>query len=214
MKPNTPLQTRWPSTYLCSITMYSFMLNWVSEVGCYSEHLIPAVIVLLLCLHVSCLSIVWESRYKFMLAESQTRQKGTMKARLHQASASMLPQLCDDASNSVLMENIGVAPEYGCNPFLRDSIVFNKKRIASIITELSDVWLNEPWSCGTVQGIGTIQTTVLNVALWKVVRNFLLLCVCDKQQAWVFSLKVSKSPPPWEMRFGTVLTLIVTLQIS
>ena len=58
-------------------------------------------------------------------------------APLHQASASTLRQLCDDASNTALIENNGVAPDLGCNPFLGDSIVFNENSIISIIAELS-----------------------------------------------------------------------------
>ena len=60
-----------------------------------------------------------------------------VRARLHQASASMLRQLCDDACDSVRIENNGVAPEWGSNPFSRDSTVFNKNRIASVIPEVS-----------------------------------------------------------------------------
>ena len=59
-----------------------------------------------------------------------------LRAHLHQASASTLRQFCDDTRDSVLFENNEIAPEWGCNPFLSDSIVFNKNRIASIITEL------------------------------------------------------------------------------
>ena len=40
----------------------------------------------------------------------------SVRARLHQASASTLRQLSDDASNSVLVEINGVASEWGCNP--------------------------------------------------------------------------------------------------
>ena len=60
-----------------------------------------------------------------------------VRARLHQASASMRPQLYDDACNSVIIENNGVAPEWDSSPFSSDSIVFNENRIASIIPELS-----------------------------------------------------------------------------
>ena len=35
----------------------------------------------------------------------------------------MLQQLCDDTSNNVLIENNGVIPEWGCNPFSRNLIV-------------------------------------------------------------------------------------------
>ena len=60
-----------------------------------------------------------------------------VKPRLYQASLSTLRQLCDDVSDTVLIENNRVAPEWGCNPFSNDSIVFNKNIIASIIAELS-----------------------------------------------------------------------------
>ena len=38
-----------------------------------------------------------------------------LRTRLHQASASTLQQLCDDASDSVLIENNGAASEWGCS---------------------------------------------------------------------------------------------------
>ena len=59
-----------------------------------------------------------------------------LKTRLHQTSASILRQLCDDASDSVLIKN-GAAVEWGFNPFSSGSIVFNEDRIASVIAELS-----------------------------------------------------------------------------
>ena len=49
----------------------------------------------------------------------------------------MLRKLCDDTSDPVLIENNGVTPELGCNPFSSDSIVFNENSIASIIAEFS-----------------------------------------------------------------------------
>ena len=46
------------------------------------------------------------------------------------------PMLFDDASHSILIENNGVAPDWACNLFSSDSIVFNENRIASVIAEL------------------------------------------------------------------------------
>ena len=48
----------------------------------------------------------------------------------------MLQQFCDDASDTVLIENSGVTPEWGCNPFSGDYIVFNENSIACMIAEL------------------------------------------------------------------------------
>ena len=59
-----------------------------------------------------------------------------VRAGLHQASSSMLRQLSDDASDSVLIESNGITPELGCNPFSSNSIVFNENRIASVIAQL------------------------------------------------------------------------------
>ena len=59
------------------------------------------------------------------------------RACLHQASASTLPQLSDDASNTVLIESNGVPPEWSYNQFSSNSIVFNENIIASMIAELS-----------------------------------------------------------------------------
>ena len=69
----------------------------------------------------------------FVRRASLSRQ---LKARLHQTSQSTLRQLCDDASDTVLVEHNGVTLEWGCNPFLSDSIVFNDNSIASVIPEL------------------------------------------------------------------------------
>ena len=49
---------------------------------------------------------------------------------------SILQQLCDDASDTVLIENYGVTSDGVCNPFSSDSIVFNENSIASIIAAL------------------------------------------------------------------------------
>ena len=46
-------------------------------------------------------------------------------------------QLCDDVSDSVLIENNGVTRKWVATPFLSDSIVCNKNRITNIIAELS-----------------------------------------------------------------------------
>ena len=66
-----------------------------------------------------------------------------LRAHLHQASASMLRQLRDDACDSVLIENNGVTPDWGCNLFSSDSTNFNENRIASIMSCCSidaDAW--------------------------------------------------------------------------
>ena len=55
----------------------------------------------------------------------------TAKVPLHQVSASMLGQLCDNASDYVLTENNGVALELGCVLLSKKSIVFHQSRILS-----------------------------------------------------------------------------------
>ena len=47
-------------------------------------------------------------------------------------SASTLRQRCDDACDSLLIENYGVDPDLVCNPFSSDSTVFNENRITSV----------------------------------------------------------------------------------
>ena len=49
----------------------------------------------------------------------------------------MLRQLCDDASNPVLIENNRVTSEWGCNPFWSDCNVINQTSIPSIIAALT-----------------------------------------------------------------------------
>ena len=46
-----------------------------------------------------------------------------IRAHLHEASASMLHQVCDNAIDTGLIENNKATPESGFNPFLSDSIV-------------------------------------------------------------------------------------------
>ena len=62
-------------------------------------------------------------------------------ARIHQAKDSTLWQLCNDASNTVLIKSNGVAWKWVATPFSTDSIVFNEKNIASVVIELSQHWL-------------------------------------------------------------------------
>ena len=52
-----------------------------------------------------------------------------IRVRLQQASASTLRQLCNDASDTILIENNGVTPEWSCNSFSSDTIIFNENRI-------------------------------------------------------------------------------------
>ena len=60
-----------------------------------------------------------------------------LRAHIHQVSASMLQQLCDDATDTVLIENNGVAQKWVATPIWSDSIVFYENIIASVIAELS-----------------------------------------------------------------------------
>ena len=48
--------------------------------------------------------------------------KRLIRVRLHQTSASTLRQLCDDASDTALIENNGVASKWVAALFLTDSI--------------------------------------------------------------------------------------------
>ena len=51
---------------------------------------------------------------------------GRTMARLHQASVSCLRQLCNDPSDTIFIENIGVTRKCVPTPIWSDSIVFNK----------------------------------------------------------------------------------------
>ena len=59
-----------------------------------------------------------------------------IRARLHQVSESMLRQIVHDASDTVLIENNGVAWKWVAPLFWSNSIVFNETSITSIITTL------------------------------------------------------------------------------
>ena len=46
-------------------------------------------------------------------------------------------QYSDDIGNTAQIENNGLAPEWDCNPFSSNSIVFDQSSIASVIAALS-----------------------------------------------------------------------------
>ena len=46
-------------------------------------------------------------------------------------------QCCENASDPALIENNEVAGYRGCNPFWRDSIVFNQSVIVSVVASLT-----------------------------------------------------------------------------
>ena len=58
------------------------------------------------------------------------------RVRLQKALVSALRQLYNDASDTVLIEKNGAAPEWGCNPIYNNSIDFNENSTASVIAEL------------------------------------------------------------------------------
>ena len=60
----------------------------------------------------------------------------SIRARLHQTSATTLQQLFDDARDIVINENNGVLGNWVAAPFWSDSIVFNGNGISGIIEEL------------------------------------------------------------------------------
>ena len=66
----------------------------------------------------------------------QRRYQSSSSDLENKTSTSRLRQLCDDGSDTDLIENNGVAPEWRCNLFSSDSIVFNENSITSVITEL------------------------------------------------------------------------------
>ena len=63
-----------------------------------------------------------------------------VSARLHWASASILWQCYDDASNTALIENNGVTQKWVSTPFWGDSIVFNENSIANVTAALHWRW--------------------------------------------------------------------------
>ena len=54
-------------------------------------------------------------------------------------SESKLRQLCDDARDTVLIENNGATSVWVCNLFSSDSIAFNDNSITIVTAELSNV---------------------------------------------------------------------------
>ena len=60
----------------------------------------------------------------------------SIRARLHQTSATTLQQLCDGARDIVLNENNGVLGNWVAAPFWSDFIVFNGNGILGIIEQL------------------------------------------------------------------------------
>ena len=83
---------------------------------------------------------LWLSSWWGSFEEKQgNRDICAAKARLHQASGTTLQQL-DDASNTVPIENNGIAWKWVVIPFWSYSIVFSENNIAGIIAALSQHW--------------------------------------------------------------------------
>ena len=62
----------------------------------------------------------WKSAQKvFETTTLPIAHRHSLRARLHQASESTLPQLCDDSSEIALIENNGVTWKSGCDPNLQ-----------------------------------------------------------------------------------------------
>ena len=80
----------------------------------------------------------WEIQNCESIATTSSRH--VISKPFREASASTLRQLWDDISNTVLIENNGVAPDWGCNPILSNSILFNENSIISINAEFSQHW--------------------------------------------------------------------------
>ena len=59
------------------------------------------------------------------------------RVRLRQTLALTLRQLCDEASDPVLIENNGVTSKWVATQFLTDSIVFHENSIDSVIMRKS-----------------------------------------------------------------------------
>ena len=77
------------------------------------------------------------SSFKNVRQKVQYAYTVCLRACLHQASASMLRQLCDNASDTILIESNRVAWKWVATSFQSGSIVFNENSMASIIAELS-----------------------------------------------------------------------------
>ena len=60
-----------------------------------------------------------------------------LRARLHQTSVLTLQQLCNDASNTALIENNGVTLKWVATLFWSDSIDSNDSSISRVITALT-----------------------------------------------------------------------------
>ena len=71
--------------------------------------------------------------------DAQCEQR--LRIRLHQVPMSTMRQYCDDTSDTALIENNEVAPDWDCYSFWSDSIVFNESSIANVIAALSQRWL-------------------------------------------------------------------------
>ena len=62
-----------------------------------------------------------------------------VRARLHQASESIWRQHCNDACDTALIDQKGVAPKLGATPFSSDSILTNENCVTSVIATLMQI---------------------------------------------------------------------------
>ena len=96
--------------------------------------------------------------------------RNRIRVRLHLESASMLQQLCNDTSNTVLIEINVDAWKWAATPFWSDSFVFNDNRIASVIAEF----------CRSVDADACCKWTLKKYHLWLIFNwSWLAHTVCD-----------------------------------
>ena len=69
----------------------------------------------------------------------------TFRVRLHQASESTLGQLCNYTSNTVLIENDGVAQKKGCKPHSGVTLLFSMRVVSLALSESCRSIDTDPW---------------------------------------------------------------------
>ena len=107
--------------------------------------------------HVQC------ERFCIILVLVTVLDKASMNTPLGSVYTKRQRQCCDDACDSVLTENNGVAPEWSCNPFSSNSTVFNDNSMTSVIAALTlTLGVNGPLDPPSIKAHSKLRHSIVN----------------------------------------------------
>ena len=112
----------------------------------------------------------------------------------------ILHQCCHDASDTSIIENNEVAPEWGFNPFWSNSIIFNERSVAGIIA----AWWSIEANAQCKQAL-----TLIPIIFWLIYRYLFLswsLCLSRCRAVWTRYNKLDNYATACKAQLPSVIT--------